>query len=588
MRGVLFLIVCLIFFQHTISASEDWKISVGGVKRDIIVTAPSGLNKPALVIVMHGMNGWHKGHQESTKFDQIAEREKFVVVYPNGIDGAWDISGDRDIKFIEAIIDTMVKRYDVDRSRVYATGWSMGGMMSYHLACNIPEKIAAIGPTSGYPLWGAPKCNNSRPVPIIHIHGTADDVVGYSGLHSFLKNKITEYGCPSEPEVTRPYPSSKTGSKTYMERWKLCESNGATSEIVVITIDGMGHWYATDYNGSNVHESEEIWAFFKNYSVGGFSGHRLSLNITGEGSVTRNPNNPGYEEGTEVTITAVSSQGWKFENWKIEGVNKKENPLKIVMDSDKKIDAVFSRSPDDKGNYVLNGDFRSGTSNWTLNVWGGEASGKVINGEYNVDIKSIGTANHDIQLVQSGLFLENGKKYKVTFDAYAASNRNLEVNVEMANDPWTSYLPELQQVELTTEKKSYSFTFTMTHPTDVNGRIGFNAGSSTEAVNIDNVEVLLYDPSAVFYKGKTLPVSFVNVKIRNSAISVRFIAPANQAYLRLYDLRGNLLRTVIIKTNTGKIHYSNHDFSDLSNGYYIVKISSMESTLFTSKIVITR
>lgn len=162
MRNFLILLVCLISSQYTASASEDWKINVGGVVRDIIVTAPSGLNKPALVIVMHGMNGWHKGHQESTKFDQVAEREKFVVVYPNGIDGAWDISGNRDINFIEAIIDTMAQRYDVDRSRVYCTGWSMGGMMSYHLACNIPEKIAAIGPTSGYSMWGAPKCDNSR------------------------------------------------------------------------------------------------------------------------------------------------------------------------------------------------------------------------------------------------------------------------------------------------------------------------------------------------------------------------------------------------------------------------------------------
>lgn len=114
----------LIPFHNIAIASKDWLINAGGTMREAVVTAPSGLNKPALVITMHGMNGWHKGYQNDTKFDAIAEREKFVVVYPNGIDGAWDISNDRDINFIEAIIDTMVKRYDVDRSRVYPTGWS--------------------------------------------------------------------------------------------------------------------------------------------------------------------------------------------------------------------------------------------------------------------------------------------------------------------------------------------------------------------------------------------------------------------------------------------------------------------------------
>lgn len=588
MRNGLFFLVCLISFQHTASASEDWKITIGGVVRDIIVTAPSGLNKPALVIAMHGMNGWHKGYQNDTKFDIIAEREKFVVVYPNGIDGAWDISGNRDIDFIEAIIDTMVKKYDVDPGRVYPTGWSMGGMMSYHLACKIPDKITAIGPTSGYPLWGTPKCDNSRPVPIIHIHGTSDGVVGYSGLHPFLESKIAEYGCPATPEVTKPYPPSRAGSKTYMEHWGPCQNNGMTAEIMVITIDGMDHWYTTENSGSHVNESEEIWAFVKNYSVGGPSGYKLSLDILGEGSVTRNPDNSSYEEGSAVTVTAVPAQGWKFENWSTEGISNKENPLNIVMDTDKKVNAVFSRSPDDNGNHVLNGDFGSETGNWTLNVWGGEASGNVINGEYNIYIKSVGNANSDIQLVQSGLFLENGINYKISFDAYAASNRSLEVNVEMADDPWTSYLPELQQIDLTTEKETFSFTFTMTHPTDVNGRIGFNAGNSTEAVKIDNVAVSICDPSASFIERKTTADSFMNAKIRHSTISIEFIAPANQAYLKLYDLRGNLLRTVILKTSPGSIHSSSHDFSNLSNGYYIAKISSLEHTLHTSKIVITR
>ncbi len=93
MRVVLFLIILMYALCCSVYASEDWKINVNGTMRDIVVTAPEGLDKPALVIAMHGMNGWHKGYQNDTKFDGIAEREKFVVVYPNGVDGAWDITG---------------------------------------------------------------------------------------------------------------------------------------------------------------------------------------------------------------------------------------------------------------------------------------------------------------------------------------------------------------------------------------------------------------------------------------------------------------------------------------------------------------
>jgi hypothetical protein len=306
-------------------------------------------------------------------------------------------------------------------------------------------------------------------VPIIHIHGNSDGVVTYPGLHPFLESKVQAYGCPSTPVKTQPYPSTRTGSKTSLEHWGPCEVNGMTSEIKLITIDGMDHWYTTSNTGTHINESEEIWAFVSRYSISGMSGFRLTVNTTGEGSVTRSPNSYGYEENTEVTLTAVPSQGWEFNGWSGDGISGKANPLKIVMNSDKTVSALFIRSPDSEGNYVVNGDFSSGTANWTLNTWSGSATGGVTGGEYRISISSTATNNHDIQIVQRVIYLEKGKSYKVTFDAYASSERSIEVNVEMANSPWTSYLPELKQFNLTTEKQTFSFTFTMENTTDVNG-----------------------------------------------------------------------------------------------------------------------
>ena len=138
---------------------------------------------------------------------------------------------------------------------------------------------------------------------------------------------------------------------------------------------------------------------------------------------------------------------------------------------------------------VFDGGFGQDALGWTFNVWEGGAKGSVVNGEYKIEIDSVGMNNSGIQLVQNGIILQEGKSYQVKFDAYASAKRSLEANVEQDTSPWTSYLPALQSFDLTTTKTTYSYAFTMTNPTDSNGRIGFNAGASTESVFLDNVSI---------------------------------------------------------------------------------------------------
>jgi peptidoglycan/xylan/chitin deacetylase (PgdA/CDA1 family) len=138
---------------------------------------------------------------------------------------------------------------------------------------------------------------------------------------------------------------------------------------------------------------------------------------------------------------------------------------------------------------VFDGGFDLGTLGWTFNVWEGGAHGSVINGEYKIQIDSVGQHNSGIQLVQNGIILRQGRSYEVKFDAYASANRTLEANVEQDVSPWASYLPALQNFNLSTTKTTYSYAFTMTNPTDSNGRISFNAGASTETVYLDNISI---------------------------------------------------------------------------------------------------
>ncbi|MBN2174701.1 MAG: carbohydrate-binding protein [Bacteroidales bacterium] len=234
---------------------------VGSTTRKMLVYAPSGIipGRP-LLISMHGYNQDINYQKNQTKWELIAKENNFVVVYPGGINNSWDISGTTDIDFILAIIDEMADRYSIDRNRVYLSGFSMGGMMTYYAATQIADKIAAFAPVSGYLMQG-PDTNSSRPIPIIHTHGTADDVVGYSGVAACLDAWVARNGCPADAQITKPYPEGSLygDSKSY---W----GPGIDSvEVVLITLNNKGHWHSIQDNGVN--SSQEIWDFCKKFSL---------------------------------------------------------------------------------------------------------------------------------------------------------------------------------------------------------------------------------------------------------------------------------------------------------------------------------
>ena len=117
-------------------------ITVNGTVRNYIVYVPANLgeNRP-LLISCHGMNQDAAYQKGMLQIESVADTAKFVTVFPNGIDKGWDIGGDRDINYVKALIDAMVSKYKIDRNRVYLSGFSMGGMFTYHAMNRIPDKI---------------------------------------------------------------------------------------------------------------------------------------------------------------------------------------------------------------------------------------------------------------------------------------------------------------------------------------------------------------------------------------------------------------------------------------------------------------
>lgn len=257
--------ICLAAFAiSSATAATSWeKITVNGTKRDMKVHVPD--NTPsgaALVIACHGMNQSAQWHDDNSKWTAVSDTAKFVLVFPEGIDHGWDISGNRDVDFVCAIIDKMEQEYNISTGRVYLTGFSMGGMFTYHCANRIPDKIAAFVPVSGYPMWDK-GAYSSRPVPIMHVHGTGDDVCVFSGVQPTLDNWIKRNECNTVEELIDPYPKGNRNKGAKMHIW----GDGLDGvEVRLLELAGKGHWQSEDpvYCLTSI----EGWNFMQRWSLG--------------------------------------------------------------------------------------------------------------------------------------------------------------------------------------------------------------------------------------------------------------------------------------------------------------------------------
>lgn len=349
---------------------------------------------------------------------------------------------------------------------------------------------------------------------------------------------------------------SATGGWTTWKNFKCDISNASGVKDLYLVFKGTGEPFRLNW-----------------YKFSNASGYQLSIETVGKGTVSRSPDSSGYSKGKVVTLTAHPDTGWVFNSWSGSGISSIQNPLSITMDTSKTVTALFIRSTAD-GNLVVNGDFSAVTNDWKLNVWSGAATGNFANGEYKLTIDSIGANSYDIQLIQPGIFLEKGKTYQVCFDAYATSNRELEVNVEMDDDPWTSYLKESKQFNLTSAKQTFKFEFAMEKETDVNGRIAFNAGTAVSAVTIDNISVKVYTPTAVSPGVLSEKISSdLKVNVSNSSLNVLFTAThSGTTCLNIYNLKGEIVKATAFATKSGSVYSHTISLSTIPNGYYVLRV----------------
>jgi polyhydroxybutyrate depolymerase len=147
----------LFFLFSCIGFSQTYSFTHNSIVRSYIVHLPTGYvasTQYPLVINMHGYTSTAAQQQAYSQMDVVADTGKFIVVYPDGVNNAWNAGFGTnptidDVGFLSTLIDTMKAKFSVDALKVYSCGLSNGGFMSFRLACELENKIAAIAPVAG-------------------------------------------------------------------------------------------------------------------------------------------------------------------------------------------------------------------------------------------------------------------------------------------------------------------------------------------------------------------------------------------------------------------------------------------------------
>lgn len=255
---------------------------------------------PALVLNFHGGGGNASAHRHYVRMDLLADREGFVVVYPEGtgpVDGklqTWNAGAccgralrDRvdDVGFVRRLLDDLAKRQPYDATRVYVTGLSNGAMMSYRLAAELSERIAAIAPVAGAPA--IERYATARAVPLLHIHSVDDPRAPYAGGLGppFPMTDLRVEHAPVEGSLARWATANGCSGALHERERREWKGHAATmfayqdcrEEVLLWKLTGAGHVWPggePDYFPSVlgpgtavIDANEEMWKFFSRHRV---------------------------------------------------------------------------------------------------------------------------------------------------------------------------------------------------------------------------------------------------------------------------------------------------------------------------------
>ena len=283
-------------------------IVVDGLKRTYLIHIPASFNKiksMPLLIAMHGGGGSGINMERLTLggFNKLANKEEFIVVYPDAIGRHWNDGRNLtiyysqrenvdDVGFISALIDHLAVGLNIDRKRVYVAGISNGAMMAYRLACELSKKIAAIASVAGSMSENlALNCSPSKAISVLVMHGMNDPLIPFDGgeVHfgRLMLGRVLSISDTVKYWVNYNK-CSYDGNKSYLldidpndgtRVWKKEYHNHESgTEVILYGIEGGGHTWPGGYqylperiigkSSKDIDASKVIWNFFKRHSKG--------------------------------------------------------------------------------------------------------------------------------------------------------------------------------------------------------------------------------------------------------------------------------------------------------------------------------
>lgn len=288
--GAILFIILVVAIAYLIDNRVNGQLFSAGEERGYLLYVPESYDPQtptALVVSIHGFSDWPAHHARTTHWNDLADEEGFIVVYPQGtgFPRHWRTTGfteedpGPDVQFISDLIDSLEVTYNIDPARVYINGFSNGGGMTYVMACRMADRIAAIGSVAGAYTLPVEDCEPSRPVPLIVFHGNADPIVPFEGgpSHSFeipfpaITGWIGQWAERNQCELEQEIPlQGEVSEITYTQ----CSQN---ADVIFYQIEGGGHAWPggvpnpaviVGYTSQQIDATRLMWQFFKEHPLG--------------------------------------------------------------------------------------------------------------------------------------------------------------------------------------------------------------------------------------------------------------------------------------------------------------------------------
>lgn len=291
-RSLVLLVFVIAFNFKLVSQTQiNGNLSFDGLDREYLLYVPAsydGTEAVPLVFNFHGYTSSADAQIVYGDFRPISERENFIIVHPQGTIGddgetyfnaGWVEGGVDDIGFTSALIDHLSAEYMINQNRVYSTGMSNGGFMSYTLACELSDKIAAIASVTGsmVTVQVASTCQPEDIVPVMEIHGTGDAVVPYNGNNWMAPiDDVIEFWSGANDctdlEIS-PVPDTDPNDNSSVVR-HLYTNCADDTTVELFKIANGGHTWPSSaiqfgVTNNDINASEEIWRFFSQFDLNG-------------------------------------------------------------------------------------------------------------------------------------------------------------------------------------------------------------------------------------------------------------------------------------------------------------------------------